>query len=321
MNDEFVNLLRFIAHLYYEKNLDQTEIANIVGISRSKVSRMLTKARELGVVQIHIQHYYPRNHILEEQLKEKLNLHHAIVINTIPNATPAQARRTIGYLAAPFIAELIQSYLVIGTAGGRTLNELIRRLDLPLSTTIGGVVLTLMGHIGPNVTSIDALELSYILSQRFGKTQYTLNAPAFCPDAHTRDVFMNHEQVRTILNLFRSMDLAMVGIGALNESVWIERGIISAEDLDKLREAGAVGEMVGRFFDKNGQECCTEYQDRVISIPLNELAGVKEVIAVTNGPVRADAILAARKGDVIKSLVIDDVGARAVLDKMNIIGL
>jgi len=315
MTTDDEHLLRLVAKLYYENGLSQEEIAQTTGISRTKASRLLTKARNTGVVQIRIQGYDPRNRDLEEKLKRQLGLHHAIVINTPRNTTTTHIRRTIGYLAAPFISELLQEQMVIGLAGGRTISELIRHIEPP-SMPSGGTILALMGHIGPTVTGIDALELSYLLAHCFGRTQYTLNAPAFSSDPVTRDVFMNHEQVSSVFKLFSSLGLAMVGIGALEESAWIERGVITPSDLELLRQAGASGEMVGRFFDHNGQECDTPYRERVISISLSELKNVPEVIAVTNGAVRSQAILAARYGNLIKSLVIDDLGARAVLEKI-----
>jgi deoxyribonucleoside regulator len=313
-NDDLEQLIGLAARLNYESGLGQEEIAHTIGISRSKVSRLLTKARELGIVQIHIKGYEPRNRALEEKLQDILGLKHAIVINIPNQMTTAHVRRTIGYFAAPFIAEIIQSHNTIGTAGGRTLSELIRQIEGGADFT-GGIILTLMGHIGPKVTGIDAFELSYLLAQRLGKTQYTLNAPAFSPDLDTRNVFMNHEQVNSVFELFNSLDVALVGIGALGESVWIERNVITTDDLPQLQDAGAIGEMVGRFFDKDGIECETPFRGRVMSIELCKLAEVPEVVAITNGSVRSEAIIAARNSNLIKSLVIDDIGARAVIDK------
>jgi len=308
--------LRLIAKLYFLDGLGQTEIAEIVGVSRTKVSRLLSKARDLGIVQIRIQGYDPRNRDLEDQLKTQLNLHHVIVINTTQGASTSNVRRTIGYLAAPIISDLLQSHTNIGIAGGRTISELIRSIE-PNPSASGGAVITLMGHIGPTVSGIDALQLSHIIADQLNRTQYTLNAPAFSEDVNTRNTFLNHAQVNSVIGLFSNLELAMVGVGALNESAWIERGVINPENLEHLHQQGAVGEMVGRFFNENGVECDSELRDRVISIELDQLRQVNEVIAVTNGPIRAEAVLAAVKGNLIKSLVIDDVGAKAILKKTN----
>ncbi|HET7769989.1 MAG TPA: sigma factor-like helix-turn-helix DNA-binding protein, partial [Chloroflexota bacterium] len=46
--DESRARLAAIARMYYVEQLGQHEIASILGISRSQISRLLTRARELG---------------------------------------------------------------------------------------------------------------------------------------------------------------------------------------------------------------------------------------------------------------------------------
>ena len=46
------SLLVHVAQLYYQQNLNQSEISKIVGLSRPTVSRMLEEAREVGIVEI-----------------------------------------------------------------------------------------------------------------------------------------------------------------------------------------------------------------------------------------------------------------------------
>jgi DNA-binding transcriptional regulator LsrR (DeoR family) len=80
--DESDNLLRLAATLYYRDGLDQGDVADLMGISRSTVSRLLARAREKGIVRISVEHYDPRHHALEEQLQRRFRLNHAIVIRT-----------------------------------------------------------------------------------------------------------------------------------------------------------------------------------------------------------------------------------------------
>jgi DNA-binding transcriptional regulator LsrR (DeoR family) len=119
--------------------------------------------------------------------------------------------------------------------------------------------------------------------------------------------------VQSVWRLFERMHVAFVGIGTLSDSAFIERGVLDPADIATLKAQGAVGEICGRFFDADGQECDTDYRDRVISIGLHELRQKREVIGVTNGPERAHAIVAALAGGIIKSLIIDEDGAEAVL--------
>ncbi len=80
-----------------------------------------------------------------------------------------------------------------------------------------------------------------------------------------------------------------------------------------LLQAKAVGEICGRFFNADGHECDTPFRDRVASIKLEQLQKMPQVIAVTIGPDRAEALHAAISGDIVKSVVIDDSGAQALL--------
>ena len=51
------SLLVHVAQLYYQQNLNQSEISKIVGLSRPTVSRMLEEAREVGIVEIIVQNF------------------------------------------------------------------------------------------------------------------------------------------------------------------------------------------------------------------------------------------------------------------------
>ncbi len=77
--------------------------------------------------------------------------------------------------------------------------------------------------------------------------------------------------MRAIWRLYDLMQIALVGIGSLSQSSFIERGMLDANDIQKLKEKRAVGEICGRFYDDAGRECETDYRDRVISIGLEEL--------------------------------------------------
>jgi len=305
-------LLTSVARMYYLDGLGQGEIAQIYGVSRSKVSRLLTESRDRGIVRISVDEYDPRNRDLEQRLGTRFNLRHAIVVQGM-GGTDANIRRTVAYFAAPVVAEWVGAHRTIGIAGGRTLGALVQAMEAQPQGT-GPEVVQLMGTIGSSPSSIDASELSRALARRFGGTFQTITAPAFVEDARTRDLFQSHSQIRSVWSTFATMDLAMVGVGTLEESVFVERKVLDEADLQKLRKAGAVGEICGRFFDAAGQECATPYRDRVVSVGLDVLRERRDVVAVTIGRSRAAALRAALKGGLVTSLVIDDEGARGLLD-------
>lgn len=113
--------------------------------------------------------------------------------------------------------------------------------------------------------------------------------------------------------LFPLLDQALVGVGTLQESAFFERGVLDAPTADRIRASGAVGEICGRFFDERGYECGTEFSDRVISIGLDVLRDCPDVTAILSGAARSHALKAAIRGGIVKSIVIDQAGARSLL--------
>jgi deoxyribonucleoside regulator len=311
MADASAELMTSAARLYYLDNLDQHQVAAILGVSRSKVSRLLTAARERGIVRITVDPFDPRDEELEACLKEQLGLARVVVVkNLSPQAE--SVRRAIGHFAAPTVASLIKPHMTIGIAGGRTIGALVDALPRQRGDRAIRVV-QLMGYIDPTARRADAPEVGRALAERFGGEFLTLHVPVFLGDQQTRDSLRSHGHITLLWQEFANLDLALVGIGSLEESMFAERGVLDRSELERLRAAGAVGEICGRFFDRDGQECTTDYRNRVIGIELDVLRQRPEVIGVTNGASRHEAVLAAIRGKLITSLIIDDAGAAAVL--------
>jgi len=304
-------LITSVARMYYLDGLGQSEIAAIYGISRSTVSRLLTSARERGIVRISVDDYDPRDRVLERQLVDRFGLRTAIVIREM-GGSPASIRKGVGYFAASAVADIIAQRRVVGLAGGRTLGELVRQIE-PQERLSGPLFIQLMGAIGTSPGQIDASEQSRSLARRFHSGFRTLNLPAFAQSQRARDLFLSHEEIKALWAHFDSVDLALVGLGTLEESAFVDRGVLEPSAMAEVRAAGAVGEICGRFFDDRGQECDTDLRDRVVSIGLDKLQECPDVMAVLSGPHRGVAMRAAIRGGIVKSIVLDQAGALSLL--------
>ena len=98
--------LRMAATLYYVDGLGQAEVASLVRVSQTKISRLLAVALERGIVRISVDEYQARNDRLEHQLCSRFSLKSAAVIRTAKNAGAEAARRTVGHFGAPFVASI-----------------------------------------------------------------------------------------------------------------------------------------------------------------------------------------------------------------------
>lgn len=303
--------LRLAARLYYVDGLGQAEVAEFVKVSQAKVSRLLALARERGIVRISVAEYEPRDQTLERLLCKRLKLSAAVVIKTLDGSNGEEVRRAVGHFGAPAVASLLPPGSAVAIAGGRTVRELIQALPEDRERRL--TVIQAMGSIDFTVGPVDALELGRTLARRSGGGFLTLNTPAFAPDKRTRDAFLAHEQIRGLWRRLRQTEVALVGIGTLDNSAFVDRGVLSVADRQDLKARGAVGEICGRFFDQAGDECDSPWRDRVMSIDLEQVRRIPQVIGVVAGADRSAAIAAAIRGGLVKSLLIDGAGAKALL--------
>ena len=110
-----------VAKLHYEADMAQVEIARKIGVSTASVSRLLQKARALGIVKIEVQDL-PSLEELTVELTNALGLKRAAVIE-------APSVGALGALAAPVDAlikdEGLQSGSVVGIGWGRAVREVL----------------------------------------------------------------------------------------------------------------------------------------------------------------------------------------------------
>lgn len=305
------DILRMAATLYYVDGLGQTEVANFVHVSQTKISRLLAAALERGIVRITVEQYNARNEKLEQQLCSKFGLAAAAVIRIARSANADAARQTVGHFGAPFVSGLLPNGGVVALGGGRSVAEVVRRFrrgDLRRLTLVQA-----MGTIEANISPVDALELGRTIVSLWGGEFLTLSTPAFVADRKTRDFFLASDQIQSVWQRLRRAEAALVGVGPLEQSVYIERGVLGTADVAQLRSAGAVGEICGRFFDARGRECNSPWRHRAMSVELDQLRRIPQVIGVAAGAERAAAVAGAMRGGLLKSLLIDEPGAQALL--------
>lgn len=303
--------LHLAARLYYVDGLGQSEVAKFVRVSQAKVSRLLAMAREQGIVRITVADYDPRDKDLEARLRVHLGLETAIVIKMAPGLGKADLRKSVALFAAPFMAESIRPGSVIAVAGGRTIHALTHSLPQPGNKML--TVVQSMGSVDSSVNEFDSQEVGRVIAQRLGGAFVAMNTPAYVSEKKLRDSLMKLDQVLAVHNQLNRANMALVGVGTLENSVFIERGVLDADAIEELREADAVGEICGRFYDAAGNECDTSWRDIVMSVQLDQLRKMSNVVGVVAGADRTASILGAVRGGFLKGLVIDESGARALL--------
>lgn len=312
--DERDELLATVASLYYRINQSQAEIAERMGVSTSKISRMLKEARERGIVDIRIFIPIPRNVELEQELVAAFGLKDAIVSQAGSESDDGALLRSTGQLAGNFLQRSISALPTgssVGVAWGASVQAAINALpEMPNQQCD---VAQLMGGVGSY--TVDGPDLSRVLAVKLGGRHYDLHAPLLVEQAASCEILMGEPAVREGLARAKRVKLAITGIGAVQEnaSSFLRAGLMTRNDLANLREQGAIGEMVGRFFATDGSSESIEINQRIIGIELDDLRRIPLVLAVARGMPKVEAIYGALAGRYLNVLATDEGTARGLL--------
>lgn len=307
--DEDLRLLTKVSKLYYEENLTQDEIMERLQLSRSKVSRLLQRARERGIVKITVMSPPGLFPDLEAELESRYYLNEAIVVEARDPQSQTLVSRELGIAAANYLSRTLQDNDVIGISWGTTLSYMVAALQ-PRSVPNAHVV-QIIGGLGPPESEVHATDLCRRLAQLLQCRLTLLPAPGIVDRVEAKEAILSDSHVRHAFDLFPRINVAYVGIGAPTpDSVIMRDGsILTWDELDNLLKKGAVGDIALRFFDAHGQPVISEVDQRVIGITLEQLRQIKRVVGVAGGPQKVDVLRGALRGRLINVLITDHATA------------
>ena len=308
-------LIYRIAQAYYVDGLTQKEIASRFGLSRPKVSRLLQKGRDNGIVNITL--LPPPNGMaeLEREMERRYGLQEAIVVPVSDPAHHPTVVRELGPVAAECFVRCITGDEVIATAWGTSILAMVEAL--PYRAWPDATVVQLLGGLGPADTREHSTELSQHLARKLGARLRLLPAPGIVSSREMATALKSDPQIATILKLAAEADVAIVGLGAPTRySIVLRTGtILSKEDLARLQGLGAVGDIALRYMDKDGRPIDLEINERIIGLTLEQIRRIPRVIGIAGGIDKHRIVRAALKGNVLDVLVTDLSTAEALLSE------
>ncbi|MFV0551456.1 MAG: sugar-binding transcriptional regulator [Anaerorhabdus sp.] len=301
-----LSIIAEIARMYYEKNIPQNEIANRMFFSKSKVSRILNKAKELGIVEIKINYPIERIYSLENEIKQLFNLNEVIIIRNYPEHNNGDIRlERLGKCAADYIDSKLVDGDKVGLSWGRTLGYTIRQLKPKEKKDIS--VIQMMGAPADNYDDqLNSMNLVRTMSELYGGKNLFLYAPLFVENNLVKKSLMKEKIIIKTLNEAKNVDYLITGIAdfSLGANSWA--GYLDEQRVNELRKRGVVGFICGHLIDKNGRGTFGEEEDNIIGVSLQDIKSIPNVIAVAGGLDKVKAILAALNGGYINCLITDE---------------
>jgi DNA-binding transcriptional regulator LsrR (DeoR family) len=296
--------------LYYVAGRTQDEIASIMGISRQSAQRLVSLAMAERLIKVRLDHPIAACLEMAARLKDKFELTY---IDVVPS-DPGSASATVGIAeaGAAEIERWLKSpdpvVLAIGT--GRTLKATIDQL--PVMDCPQHRIVSLTGNIRLD-GSAAYYNVIFSMADTINARHFPMPLPVLVSSAEEREVLHNQSLVKIALELGAQANAAFVGVGELGpDAPLCEDGFLAREEMARLMAAGAVGEICGWMFDRDGALLSGSINERVASVPLppRERASV---IGIAKGGRKYEALCAALKGRIINGLITDETTAEYLM--------
>ncbi|XBH21355.1 sugar-binding transcriptional regulator [Jonesiaceae bacterium BS-20] len=314
-SEDQLRLMVRVARMYYERGVRQSDISKELHISQPRVSRLLKRASEVGIVRTTVSLPTGVYLDIEEQLEQKYGLDQVVVVDTGSfgeDVTPALGAAAADYLAAT----LIGGDTVGISSWSATLLAVVGAMR-PFRSPVVDTVVQLVGGIGDPQVQMQATRLIDQFASNTGAEPLLLPTAGILDSSALRESLMSDSSVTQVLATWERLTVALVGIGSVEPSTLAAQSgnVFSAKDRAALDAAGAVGDICFRLFDTDGQKFPSEFNDRVSGITPEQLLNVPRRIGIAGGPRKYAAIRGALLGQWINVLVTDIETARRLLEE------
>jgi DNA-binding transcriptional regulator LsrR (DeoR family) len=302
-----------IAAQYYVDGLTQQQIADLAGLSRPKVSRILQQGRDLGIINISLSPPPDGMADIERQLELKYGLQEAVVVRVSDPTSHPTVIRELGPPAAEYLKRHISGDEVIATAWGTSilaLSNALSNMSYP-----GITVVQILGGLGPSDTLEHSSELIQHLGFKLGAKVRLMPAPGVVANREMADLLKADAQIAAVFQLAARADIALVGLGVPNPHSMVVRSgsILSKEELDHIQDLGGIGDIALRYMGRDGNSIDLEINERIIGLTLEQIREIPRVIGVAGGVNKHEMVRAALLGEILNVLITDQSTAKALL--------
>jgi deoxyribonucleoside regulator len=302
------------AKLYYELDQTQNDIAHELGLTRWQVSRLIREARELGIVRIEIAARSQRRAGIESLLQKAFGLREAIVVRQIEGLNDALTIESVARAAGGFLASIKPQPDLVGVSWGHTMAAVAQWLPTAWNSDVHVVLVN--GATTRRSTPYQATNVAERFAEAAPNGHATLlPVPAIVGKSSTREVLEEDPVIAEVLDLARRAQVVCFSMGALSaNSVLVTSGYLEISDVERLADAGAVGDILGRFVNVRGEIVDRELDARTIGLRPEALRDIPWAIGISAGAAKHAVVLSCLEAGYLKVLITDEATANYALE-------
>lgn len=300
-----------VAWMYYVAGMTQQDIARELGISRQVAQRLVSSAREQGMVTVKIAHPVARCLKLAQQVQARFGLE---ICRVVPSE--GLDDEAIQQMLAVEGAEVMSQFIadeqpqVFGIGSGKTLRSIID--VLPWIERPQHHCVSMIGAIARD-DSGTRYDMPLKMAEKMQGKYYFIPAPLYADSEEDRDMWCRHKVYQRVTDRALTANVAFLGVGEVDIGCPLNaEGFITDEQVNMLHRQDVAGEMLGHFFDHGGQRVYSELDALLTSVPLQS-DNPRKIIAFSGGARKFAAIKAALTGRWMSGLVTDESTAVRLL--------
>ncbi len=303
------HLVARVAWYYYIANMTQQEIADRLGLTRLRVNKIIGQVRADGSVQVEIRLPLASCVELEEELKGRYNLTDAVVVPALRDEE-AQ-KRVIGEAAGLLLEGMLKDGQTIGIGWGKTLVSAVRKLTSRRFSRTR--VVSLMGGLTRG-SGANTFEVANQLARVLGAECHYIPSLLYYPDDESFAGLMSYPPLAEVLDEARQADAVLVSCGDLSGRSQLFSAVsITPQEIDELKERGAVGELLGTFLDAEGHVVDHSLNSRVMALHPSDLDPIRTAILASGDTYKLPVIRAILRSGHVNHLVTDEAVAEGLM--------
>lgn len=278
-------------YLYYVDGMGQREICDAVGISRATVSRLLRAGKETGVVKIELEN--PDSVLygeLERKVEQLLGLKEVLIVDELELESKADHLQHVYEEALMYLSRIINKGDTIGVSMGKTLSSIVNvkksvdEVDCTFVPVVGGV-----GSPYQIEEGYHSNDIAKGFAMKFHGKAMQFFAPAMFDDPKVMQGFLKEKPVREVVSVFKKLKTVIMGIGTTTakEPTLVKCGYLTKEDYEEFKQQGAVGDILLKYVDANGNsDAFRSFNERVMGMSDEKLLNVKNRVGIAVGQIR-----------------------------------
>lgn len=311
MGDKQRLMLGKVARLYYEHGLTQGEIGELLGTSRIKVTRLLAEARKAGVVEITVHSSARPFEALESALIRAYDVDAVWVCPGYESEDLSRGVLSLGLVGAEAIASVLAQTKRVAVGLSAAIAASVAQLaPLPYPEL---EIFPLTGSRAGRAHGGDPHEVVSSLARTTGGTSFHLPAPVVAGSPNAAASYREDPRARAILDSVAASDTAIFGVGGNMRSTHSLASSLQESDFEDLRRAGAVGDLLGRFFDSDGNTLSSPINERMVGLDIDQLRRIPTRLVIAGGTTKYDPLHTVLSHGLATALVTDSAAAEEML--------